>query len=149
MTISGKPLPVSMAKVAEAILNRCAEGVNDPDFTTFVYEGARGEPRPLQDTDILTGSLMLTQSEIEACERSPRPDGAYDSLVRVKLMNLADGFQRQIWKALIGTRPGWQFKTYGQPVSFPRKEGEASPSVWYLAVYWTPPKEKEDAGTEM
>lgn len=127
-------LPVSMEMAAKAVLRRMGQAVTEPEFAAYVYEHA--DAREVKDTTLtLSGVLVVTESHIKLQERAPRPDVAYNSLVRVTVMNLAHSFAKQITRELAVERRSFRFTVSQSPSTLPLGGG------WYLDVWWREPKD--------
>jgi hypothetical protein len=136
-------LPVSMEETAKAFLNRCAEAIREPEFAAFVYENARGQEEPTFPWARLGGSIMVSVTEITNQEYARHPDIAYNSLVRVKVIHLANSFAAKITRARASSCRDWIF-TPEEPVRVPAVR-PGGPFEWLLGVWWADPRELEEA----
>lgn len=122
----------AMERTAEAVLNRVKEGILEETFRAYVYEHARAES--VENPHFrLHGTVVVSKEDIENC--LGRPEVAFDSLVRVKLLNLAESFAKNITPDLAEKRRGWKFAA-SQSGPMPPLSPEAGITHWYLPVWW-------------
>jgi len=125
--------------LALGVLRRLKEGVEEPEFRAFVYEHASAESGPPDpEHAMLSGMLAVHEKEIDDCETAANREAAYNSLVRVKLINLAHSFAREITPGLARERREWVFEGR-EPAAFPPLGDQTTPSGWFMAVWWREP----------
>lgn len=147
-----------MPETAKAFLLRCGKAIREPEFAAYVYENARAPLMPPGwERRYLQGRVTVTEREIIAQEMAKNPSVAYNSLVRVKVMNLADSFASQITRELAKERAHYRFWTRVSPTPSPRLVEEDDPeydpetpmflqpfpgdhSLWWMEAWWVDPK---------